>query len=108
MWFWGWPSEVGPAGTASDLTMPKPFERPSPSYTPAAMEAKIQGAVIMTCIVQINGACTDIDVVESLDTRYGLDGQATDALAKWRFEPGMRHDEPVSVSVTVEMTFTLR
>lgn len=108
MWVWGWPAENGSAQTAADITMPRPFERPRPSYTAAALEAKIQGAVIMTCIVQIDGACTDIDVVESLDTRYGLDTQATDTLAKWRFEPGMQRDEPVPVSVTVEMTFTLR
>ena len=103
MWFMG-----GPPGTGGDITMPWPVERPRPFYTPAPLEAKIQGAVIMTCVVQLDGACTDIDVVESLDTRYGLDNQAAEALAKWRFEPGARHDEPVPVSVTVEMTFTLR
>jgi TonB family protein len=108
MWFMGGPPGDGSTGAGGDITMPRPVERPNPNYTPAAMEAKIQGAVIMTCVVQVDGACTDIDVVESLDTRYGLDNQATEALAKWRFEPGARHDEPVPVSVTVEMTFTLR
>jgi len=103
MWLMG-----EPPGADGDITMPRPIEQANPNYTPAAMEIKIQGAVIMTCIVQFDGACTDIDVVESLDTRYGLDDQATKALAKWRFEPGARHDEPVPVSVTVEMTFTLR
>ncbi len=62
----------------------------------------------MTCIVQTDGSCTDVDVVESLDTRYGLDRQAQRALRQWRFEPGMRQGEPVAVLVTVEMTFTLR
>ena len=64
--------------------------------------------MVMTCVVQIDGTCTDIDIVESLDPVYGLDGEATITLAKWRFEPGRRHDEPVPVSVTVEMTFTLQ
>jgi TonB family protein len=91
-----------------NVTMPRPVTRPTPDYTPAALEAKVQGAVVMTCVVQIDGTCTDIDIVESLDAEHGLDTQATDTLARWRFEPGLRHDEPVPVSVTVEMTFTLR
>ncbi len=62
----------------------------------------------MTRVVQIDGTCIDIDIVESLDPVYGLDDEATTTLAKWRFEPDTRHDGPVPVSVTLKMTFTLR
>jgi hypothetical protein len=41
-----------------DLTMPQPVTRPRPFYTAEAMAAKIQGAVILTCVVQIDGACS--------------------------------------------------
>ncbi len=117
LWLFGGPRNVGSVNgepppqieeAGGDITMPRPVTRPKPYYTPAALEAKIQGAVVMTCVVQIDGTCTDIDIVESLDPVYGLDGEATTTLAKWRFEPGTRHDEPVPVSVTVEMTFTLQ
>ncbi|MDP6581636.1 MAG: TonB family protein, partial [Vicinamibacterales bacterium] len=96
------------AEIGGEVSSPRLSEETKPRYTRAAMEAKIQGGVVMTCIVQIDGSCTDVNVVESLDTRYGLDRQAQRALRQWRFEPGMRQGEPVPVLVTVEMTFTLR
>ncbi len=91
-----------------DVSSPRPLVTPNPKYTQDAMRAQIQGGVVMTCIVQVDGRCTDVDVVESLDLRYGLDSQAQIALRQWRFEPGTRLGEPVPVQVTVEMTFTLR
>jgi|TARA_B100001971_G_C18232646_1_gene564954 TonB family protein len=102
----------GPSGQVfeigAEVSSPRVLEGTNPRYTQVAMEAKIQGGIVMTCIVQTDGSCTDVDVVESLDTRYGLDRQAQRALRQWRFEPGMRQGEPVPVLVTVEMTFTLR
>lgn len=102
----------GPSGQVfeigAEVSSPRVLEGTNPRYTQVAMEAKIQGGIVMTCIVQTDGSCTDVDVVESLDTRYGLDRQAQRALRQWRFEPGMRQGEPVAVLVTVEMTFTLR
>jgi len=101
MWFMG-----GPPGTGGDHAAAR--RTAEALLHPGSAGGQVQGAVIMTCVVQLDGACTDIDVVESLDTRYGLDNQAAEALAKWRFEPGARHDEPVPVWVTVEIIFTLR
>ena len=92
-----------------DVSAPRVLKETKPEYTTEAMNAKIQGAVVMTCIVQTDGTCSDIGVVESLDPASGgLDRQARNALAQWRFEPGSRRGQPVPVSVTVEMTFALR
>jgi TonB family protein len=91
-----------------DVSAPRVLEKTNPTYTQAAMDAKIQGGIVMTCVVQTDGSCTDVEVVESLDTRHGLDRQATRALGQWRFEPGVRRGDPVPVLVTVEMSFTLR
>jgi TonB family protein len=102
----------GPSGKVFEIgavvSSTRVLEGTNPRYTQVAMEAKIQGGIVMTCIVQTDGSCTDVDVVESLDTRYGLDRQAQRALRQWRFEPGMRQGEPVAWLVSVEMTFPLR
>ena len=76
-----------------------------PSYTEDAMRDRVVGAVVMTCIVQLNGMCEGTQITKSLDPR--LDQQAMNALRDWRFRPGEYRGRPVPVQVTVEMSFTL-
>jgi len=90
------------------VTSPVEIQRATPRYTTAAMQARIQGAVIVECIVQANGVCTDARVIRSLDSRFGLDQEAVNAAGLWRFRPGTRQGRPVPVLVTMEITFTLR
>jgi TonB family protein len=47
-------------------------------------------------------------VVRSLDPTFGLDQEAIKAARQWRFAPGTRMGQPVSVQITIELTFTLR
>jgi protein TonB len=79
-----------------------------PQYTSDAMRAKIQGAVLLQCTVRPDGSVTDIQVMRSLDPRFGLDEEAIKAARQWRFAPGTRMGQPVSVQITIELTFTLR
>ena len=78
------------------------------SDTAAAMRAKIQGIVVVECIVLPDGTVDDVKVIKSLDKTFGLDDQAINAAKQWRFRPGRRLGEPVPVYVTIELTFTLR
>jgi TonB family protein len=95
-------------GKAPGVTLPKVVSRVKPQYTPEAMEAKIEGTLIMKAVVRTDGTPGDIEITKSLDTQYGLDQQAVAALSQWRFEPGLKDGNPVPVRVTVEMRFTLR
>ena len=79
-----------------------------PQYTSDAMRAKIQGSVLLECVVRPDGSVGDIQIVRSLDPTFGLDQEAVKAARQWRFRPGMRLGEPVPVLVTIELTFTLR
>jgi protein TonB len=72
------------------------------------MRAKIQGAVLLQCTVRPDGSVTDIQVLRSLDPTFGLDEEAKRAARQWRFAPGTRMGQPVSVQITIELTFTLR
>lgn len=89
------------------VTMPSPTRRVDPAYTQEAVRRKIQGAVLLTCVVRPDFTVSDIVVVRSLDTAYGLDQEAIKALEQWRFTPGRRNGRYVPVRITVEMTFTL-
>jgi TonB family protein len=90
------------------VTLPEVIREVRPSYTPEAMQARIQGGVVMRAVVEADGSVKDIEVVESLDTEHGLDTQATDALKKWAFKPGLWMGEPVPVLITVDMRFHLK
>jgi protein TonB len=92
----------------SGVTSPVEIERGKPQYTAEAMRARIQGAVTVECVVQPTGVCTDIQIVRSLDSTFGLDEEAVKSIRKWRFKPGTRLGQPVPVLVTIEVAFTLR
>ena len=90
------------------VTLPRVLREVKPQYTSDAMRAKVQGTVLLECIVQKDGSVGDVQVIRSLDSTFGLDQQAVIAAKAWRFAPGTRLGEPVPVQITIELTFTLR
>jgi periplasmic protein TonB len=91
----------------SGVTMPVPVHQEKPQYTIEAMRARIQGAVVVECVVQPTGECAQLRVLRSLDSRLGLDQQALRAAAAWRFSPGTRLGQPVAVVVTIQVGFSI-
>jgi bla regulator protein BlaR1 len=85
---------------------PKVLKEVRPQYTRRAMDEKIQGEVVMECVVKGDGTVGDTKIVRALDP--DLDKAAVEALAQWIFEPGTRDGKPVNVLVTIAMTFKLK
>jgi TonB family protein len=90
------------------VQLPQPLREVKPQYTADAMRAKVQGTVLLECVVLPDGSVGSVEVVRSLDSTFGLDQEAIKAAKQWRFRPGTRFGEPVAVLVTIELTFTLR
>jgi protein TonB len=88
--------------------MPIEVRKGTPQYTTEAMRARVEGSILVSCVVQTNGVCTDIQVLRSIQPPFGLDDQAIKAASAWRFRPGMRQGVPVPVRVTMAIAFTLR
>ena len=88
--------------------LPVPVYQEKAVYTEAAMDAQIQGSVLLEVVVMPDGSSGPVTVVRSLDSANGLDQQAVDALKRWTWKPGTRNGEPARVAVQVEMRFTLR
>ncbi len=90
------------------VSLPVVIREIKPQYTADAMRAKVQGTVLLECVVLPDGTVGPVEVVRSLDSSFGLDQEAVKAAKQWRFRPGTRFGEPVPVLVTIELTFTLR
>ena len=92
----------------SGVELPKVLHKVKPNYTAGAMRNKVEGIVLLECIVLSNGSVGDVRIAKSLDPNFGLDQEAMKAARQWRFEPGTRLGEPVAVAVFFELTFSLR
>ena len=105
-------SDGGTGGGAyragSGVTIPQLVSDAKPDYTADAMRAKVQGVVVLECVVLPNGTIGNITIIKSLDKVFGLDQEAVKAARQWRFLPGRRLGQPVPVFVTLELVFTLR
>jgi protein TonB len=77
-----------------------------PQYTESARADRINGTVILGCIVGADGLAHDIYVKQSLDP--GLDRNAAEAIQKWHFAPGTLKGEPVDVEAVIEVNFRLQ
>ena len=89
-----------------NVTSPRLIRETKPQYTARAMQEKVQGEVLMECVVKADGTVGDKKVVKSLHP--DLDRAALDAAAQWLFEPGTRSGEPANVLVTITIAFTLK
>jgi len=99
----GSPATPVPAGVQA----PRVLRQVNPSYTDAAMRAKIQGTVQMAVVVLANGTVGVARVVKSLDSKFGLDQEALRVTRHWLFAPGTMDGKPVPVVVTVILAFRL-
>lgn len=90
------------------VTAPRVKRDVKPKYTREAMAAQIEGEVLLRVVVLPDGRVGSVRVLRSLDPDYGLDAEAIAAARQWRFTPGTRDGAPVSVWVTLALSFSLR
>ena len=87
------------------ITSPKPTKRVDPEFSEEARRDKVQGIVILSLVVGVDGIPRDITVKRSLG--HGLDEKAMEAVKQWIFEPGRKDGQPVPVRVMMEVSFKL-
>ena len=91
---------------ASDVTPPKPIHIQKPGYGDRARKLRIQGKVMLGCIVNSQGLPKRITVIEGLEPE--LDSSAVGALRQWRFQPATKQNKPLAVRIRVEFEFGVR
>ena len=88
------------------VTAPVAVKQVRPQYTAEAMRAKVEGTVVLECVVEKDGSVENVRVTKSLEP--GLDEEAVKAARHWRFKPGTKGGKAVRVRISLEMTFTLK
>jgi TonB family protein len=87
------------------VSAPHVLSRQDPPYSEEARKARIQGAILLSLVVDESGSPQDIKILLPLGD--GLDEEALEAVGKWRFQPGMKNGSPVAVQATIEVNFRL-
>jgi protein TonB len=75
-----------------------------PVYPPLAMQARIQGTVLLQAVVAKDGTVQDLRVVSGHPL---LVKAALDAVKLWRYKPYRLNDQPVEVDTEIIVNFTL-
>jgi protein TonB len=78
--------------------------KPTPVYPPLARQARIQGTVRLQAIIAKDGTIQSLEVVSGHPL---LVQSALDAVRQWRYQPTLLNGEPVEVSTTIDVVFTL-
>ena len=87
------------------VSAPRLVHKVEPDYTNQAKDAKIEGQVVLAIEVGPDGKAHNIQVLRSLD--QGLDQNAIAALRQWKFKPGTKDGEAVTVRANVEVNYRL-
>jgi protein TonB len=96
------PVRVRPGG---DLREPVKIRHVAPVYPQLAMAARVQGSVVIDCVIDQSGTITSVTVLRSHPL---LEQAAVEAVRQWRYRPTLLNGTPVSVILTVTVDFRLR
>ena len=98
-------AQDAPKAAGSEVPAPKRTKTVLPEYPPEAQAQGIRGIVILEIVIDVEGRVTSAEVVRSIGP---LDEAALAAVRKWEYEVTKADGKPVSVRLTVPITFALK
>jgi periplasmic protein TonB len=99
------PPPVVPLRPGGKIKVPEKTRHVPPVYPPIALQARVEGVVILEATIDVDGRVRDVRVLRSVQL---LDQAAIDAVMQWRFTPTLLNGVPMPVIMTVTVNFTLR
>lgn len=94
-----------PIRVGGDIRPPQKIRHVSPIYPALAQSARVEGTVILDATIGEDGRISNLRLLKSIPL---LDNAAVDAVRQWQFTPTLLNGEPVTVVMTVTVTFTLQ
>lgn len=80
------------------------IHRVEPGYPPLARAARVQGDVILTAVISVNGEIENLQLVSGHPM---LVPAAISAVKQWRYKPYLLNGQPVEVETTITVIFSL-
>jgi TonB family protein len=96
-------ANTSPGNQSGDLSAPSATRKVDPAYPLELMRQNVGGTVILYGIIHTDGTVGSVRVLRSVDDR--LDQFATEAIAKWQFQPATKNGAPVAVEATFWIPF---
>ena len=88
-----------------DVSAPAVLQKVDPEYTDEGRAAQLSGTVVVSTEIGPDGLAHNTRILRALG--LGLDESAIDAISQWRFRPGVKDGQPVTVAATIEVNFRL-
>jgi protein TonB len=92
-----------PLRVVGDVRPPVVIQRVTPVYPRTALAARMNGTVIVECIVDKNGRVREVHVVSSTSPMFNQ--SAIDAVQQWQFAPGSLHGTAIDTIFDLTVTF---
>ena len=99
------PAPAGPVRIGGKVQPPTLIHRVDPTYPPMAVNAHLQGVVILEAIVDEEGVVREVKVLRSVNPL--LDREALNAVRQWRYAPVILNGTPVKFVLSVSLSFSL-
>ncbi|HUL33308.1 MAG TPA: energy transducer TonB [Candidatus Eisenbacteria bacterium] len=99
------PAEArGPYRVGGNIQAPVLIHRSQPIYPPLARMARVQGDVVIECVIDKQGDVTQMHVVSGHPL---LVQAAMQAVSEWKYSPTLLNGSPVSVEMEVTVQFRM-
>jgi len=79
-------------------------QRVQPDYPPLARQARVQGTVVLAATISEQGRIENLQVTSGSPM---LVAAAIEAVRRWRYRPFLLNGEPVEVSTSITIVFSL-
>jgi len=101
------PEPSGPVRyvAGGNITEPVKINAPQPVYPETARRARLQGVVILECIIDKHGNVKSVKVLRGMP--LGLTDAAVNAVKKWKFKPSTMNGKPVEVIYVLTVRFQI-
>ena len=95
-------AQTTPVRVGGDVKEPTKIKHVAPIYPQLAVNAKIEGSVILELLIDKTGAVAGVKVLRTIPL---LEQVAVDAVRQWKYEPTKLNDEPVEILLIVSVVF---
>ena len=98
---------VQPIPAADRITPPKPRDLRIPLYPASERDAKNTGYVDVAVLVSAEGRLQEIKSATSEPSNAAFEEVTKEAIAKWRFEPGLKRCVPTQAAASYRVSFEM-